>query len=243
MQLKSCMKDPSDSKNRWVPVEGIKQTLELGKGLDPELVILSVNLNLSVIEPLLKRAGALYLVPDRLMRGLSQVENNQGIIGFFQKPDWGRQDLTEKIICLDGVQDPGNMGAVIRTAAALGGFSVVSCGSSVSFFNGKVIRASAGYLFTVPCLPGVPPSSLQEMGYQVWHTFPGTGTPLPDADLQHPLAVVLGGEGRGLNPHTVQDQARRLTIPMDGDKDSLNVAVAASIIMYEIQRRISRTHG
>lgn len=237
------MKDPSASENKWVPVEGIKQAMELAKSLVPAVVILSMNLDLSVVAPLLKKAGSLYFMPDRLMRGLSQVENNQGIITFFKKPEWTRQDLTEKIICLDGVQDPGNMGTVIRTAAALGGFSVVSCGSSVSFFNGKVIRASAGYLFTVPCLPGVSPSSLQEMGYQVWHTFPGTGTPLPEADFQHPLAVVLGGEGRGLDPRTVEDQTRRLTIPMDGDKDSLNVAVAASIIMYEIQRRISRADG
>ena len=124
-------------------------------------------------------------------------------MAFFKKPSWTSNNLTDRVICLHNLQDPGNLGTIIRTAAALGGFSIVSSPDSVSFYNEKVVRASAGYLFTVPFLTGVDPEDLRKLGYQVWYSFPGQGIPLPEADLSTPLAVVFGSEGKGLDPQEI----------------------------------------
>mgnify|MGYP003820336739 CR=1 FL=1 len=171
------------------------------------------------------------------MKGLSGVENNQGIIGFFPKPAWTESDLTGRVIALEGIQDPGNLGTVIRTAAALGGFSIISSGSGVSFYNPKVVRASAGYLFSVPFLSGLSHRDLVRKGYHLWYACPSEGIPLPETELEVPLAILFGSEGSGLDRDNIAAEGRKLMIPMNGEMDSLNVAVASSIVMYEINRR------
>lgn len=171
------------------------------------------------------------------MDGLSDVENNQGILCFFSKPAWTENDLTDRVIALEGLQDPGNLGAILRTAAALGGFSIISGGHGVSFYNRKVVRASAGYLFTVPFLSALSPVDLHRKGYHVWYACPAKGASLPNTELSLPLVVVFGSEGSGLAPESILSNSSRLVIPMNGETDSLNVAVASSIVMYEINRR------
>lgn len=240
---KSYLKDAANAECPWIAVEGRKQVLELTKTRVPELLILTMGLDMTGLETLTKSSRTLYCLPDRLFTQLSAVEHNQGILAFFKKPCWTRDNLTDRVICLDSLQDPGNLGTIIRTAAALGGFSIVSSGESVSFYNKKVVRASAGYLFTVPFLTDLRPDCLRKIGYQIWYSFPGQGTPLPAADFSTPLAVVFGSEGRGLNATEVSEAGKKLTIPMGGDIDSLNVAVASSLVMYEINRRVVRADG
>ena len=152
-----------------------------------------------------------------------------------KKPAWARKDLTDKVLVLEGLQDPGNLGTILRTASALGGFSVITLGNTVSFYNRKVVRASAGYLFLVPFLQGVTVSDLRELGYQIWFSSPSDGTKVREADFHSPLAVVFGSEGQGLAGGD-GESGKRITIPMLSGRDSLNVAVAASLVMYEINR-------
>jgi RNA methyltransferase, TrmH family len=240
---KSYLKDPASKNNPWIAVEGRKQVLELSKTRIPELLLFSMELDKSGLEDLIKSSKVHYYLPGRLLNRLSSVEHNQGIVSFYEKPSWSRDDLSDRIICLNSLQDPGNLGTIIRTAAALGGFSIVSSGESVSFYNEKVVRASAGYLFSVPFLADFNLDYLREKGYQIWHTFPGNGVPLNAADFIPPLAVVFGSEGKGLNEALIKETEKKLTIPMGGAKDSLNVAVASSLVMYEINRRGFRADG
>ncbi len=239
----SFLKNPGGEECPWIAVEGRKQILELEKTRVPELLLLSTSLDLTGLESLTKKSVDLYRLSDRLFNRLSAVRHNQGLMAFFKKPCWSRKDLTDRVIFLHSLQDPGNLGTIIRTAAALGGFSIVSSPDSVSFYNEKVVRASAGYLFTVPFLTGFYPEDLEAAGYQIWYSFPGQGIPLHQADLSAPLAVVFGSEGKGLDQRKMSKTGKKLTIPMGGDTESLNVAVASSLVMYEISRRIYKADG
>ena len=236
---KKYLKNGGDPENPWIGVEGKKQVSELSKIRIPELVLLSSIQEGPEAGDLIGECREAYFLPEKLFSGLSSVEQNQGIIAFFKKPRWSLDDLTDRIIILERLQDPGNMGTILRTASALGDFSIIINGNSVSCFNQKVVRASAGYLFTVPFLTDINPEELRKMGYSIWHSFPVDGTPVDKADFQVPLAVVFGSEGQGLKPQQAIEVESMLTIPMNNGRDSLNVAVAASLVMYEVNKRTS----
>lgn len=175
------------------------------------------------------------VLPDRMVDQLSPVRASQGVVAFFDKPRWNWSDLTPHLVYADGLQDPGNLGTIIRTAAATGLFSLVTASGTVSCFNDKVIRASAGYLFSVPFLQGRPAAELKHRGYRLVVADADHGSDLFSFHFQTPLAIVVGREGGG-GP-TVPDDAARLRIPMAAGVESLNAAVAAALIMYEVLRR------
>lgn len=236
-EWRKIVKDPSPAEVPWLPVEGKKQIRELALKMSPELLLVSDGIKTAEIEDLATQSGLVVKISDQLMQGLSSVENSQGLLAFFKKPAWRLGDLTSTVICLDGIQDPGNLGTIIRTAAAMGDFSIACRENTVSPFNSKVVRSSAGYLFRVPVIQDLSPAKLRELGYHLWYSFPGEGTELPDARFSFPAAIIMGSEGSGIAMEAIPEGALRLTIPMPGELDSLNVAVAASIIMYEISRK------
>lgn len=237
------LKNPADPENPWIAVEGRKQVLELKQYRRPELLLLSADLEPTGLEELIRSSREVCHLPVRLFNRLSAVRNSQGILAFLRKPNWSGKDLTEKVIFIEDLQDPGNLGTIIRTAAAMGGFSVISSGSSVSFFNEKVVRSSAGYLFTVPFFSGITIAELRKSGYQIWYSFPTGEIPLQEADFTPPLAVVFGSEGKGLDRASIAETEKKLTVLMGGKTDSLNVAVACSLVMYEINRRVNEANG
>ena len=237
------LKKPADPECPWIAVECLKQVLELKKYRNPELLLLSDDLEPTGFDDLMEISREVIHLPGRLLNRLSAVRNSQGIIAFFRKPCWTEKDLTDKVIFLEDLQDPGNLGTIIRTAAAMGGYSIISSGKSVSFFNEKVVRASAGYLFIVPFYSGYTTEELRKAGYQIWYSFPSKGIPLQKADLTPPLAVVFGSEGKGLDWEKIAETEKKLTILMSGKTDSLNVAVASSLVMYEIDRKVNSANG
>jgi RNA methyltransferase, TrmH family len=226
---------PDDPDCPWIPVEGRRQAMEVSRERPPALLLLSRE-DVPGAAELAGRASRVVVLGDRLLEGASRVRSPQGIIAFFEKPVWTRADLTPFVVFLDRLQDPGNLGAILRTAAATGRFSLVSAPGTVSRFNDKVVRASAGYLFGVPFLEGVPLEDLARLKYRVFVADPGADADYFDEAFEPPLALALGTEGAGIDlPSAVPH--RRLRIPMDAGVDSLNVAVAASLLMYEVLRR------
>ena len=176
-------------------------------------------------------------MPEKLFSGLSDVKSAQGVLGFFSKPEWRWSDLTSYILYLDRVQDPGNLGALLRTAAATGIFSVVTSPGTVSCFNSKVVRASTGYLFSVPCIQGLPIHALVERDYQLLVAHPRDGKSVYDVQVDPPVALVVGSEGSGVDDSSFGESVQRIHLPMDLETDSLNAAVSGSILMYEVLRR------
>ena len=159
------------------------------------------------------------------------------MLAFFEKPAWKWEDLTPWVLYLDQLQDPGNCGTLLRTAQATGMFSVVTSPRSVACFNSKVVRASAASLFAVPFLEGLKLEELRDRGYALSAATLQEGQSLFEARLEPPQAIVIGNEGSGPTQSTLAMTDGRFHIPMQEHSQSLNAAVAGSLIVYEVFRQ------
>ena len=144
------------------------------------------------------------------------------------------------VVAVD-VQDPGNVGALVRSAEAGGATGVVATSGSADPFGWKALRGAMGSAFRLPvasrqALPGAIERARQ-LGLQLLAAVPRDGTSLPSCDLGGPVAIVLGGEGAGVSTDLLELMDGRLTIPMRPTVDSLNVATAAALIAYEGSRQ------
>jgi len=209
----------------------------------------------NMAERLLPQIGAnvdTLLLPDKLFDGTVPSDTPQGVAALVRVKEFSLLDVLERLhvgpaIVLAGLQDPGNLGTILRSAEAFGCAGVVLGEGTVSPFNSKVIRASAGSIFRLPVI-GKAAGGLEEIsaklraqGVRLIATSSHKGTPLDQANLTGPSAVFIGSEGSGL-PRAVLAQADELiAIPHVPQVESLNAGVAGSIVLYEAarQRRIS----
>ncbi len=221
----------------WLGIEGLKQILELSKRFPIRELL--VDADATEIPSLLEaRSERVFELKGSLFQRISGVESPQGLLAFFDSPRWSWDEMTSRVLYLDGIQDPGNLGTLIRTAAAVGTFSLAASPGTVSFFNRKVVRSSAGLLFQVPFLNDVEPLQLISRNYRIWLLEPSARQSLFETELKPPYAVALGSEGTGLDRRRYAGAgAESLKIPMATGVESLNAAVAASLIMYEEARR------
>lgn len=180
----------------------------------------------------------------RALDAVSATVTAQGLLAFVEPPSWRWGDLLRApalVVVLDGLGDPGNAGTILRAAEAFGATGAVFGEGSVSPYHAKVVRASAGSLFRLPCLAGIPPSAvrqrLEEAGCAPLVTVPSGGTAPQDAPFDRPVALVIGNEAHGVS--ACWDGCLRLSVPTAG-VESLNAAVAASILLYEASRRRAR---
>jgi TrmH family RNA methyltransferase len=199
------------------------------------------------IAPLLegaRRAGAeCEEVEPGLLGGLADTVTPQGVLALFQLPERGPEDLPlGDILVLDGIQDPGNLGTLVRTSEALGFSGVMAMEGTVDPWNPKAVRASAGSVFRVPVMPAERATAAGRLtagGWSVWAADAG-GEPLVRGDrLAERIALVLGNEGSGVSPELLRAADRRVSVAMGAEVESLNVAVAAAILMD----RISSSRG
>jgi TrmH family RNA methyltransferase len=139
-----------------------------------------------------------------------------------------------------GIGEPGNAGTLIRIADAMGAGAVIFGGHSVDPYNGKCLRASAGSVFAIPVIvapdAGAAVSALQTHGLRVLATTLDGESSLDDVDLAGPTAWLFGSESHGLSPELAQQADSRVAIPMSGGAQSLNVAAAAAICLYQSAR-------
>jgi TrmH family RNA methyltransferase len=144
------------------------------------------------------------------------------------------------LLLLDGLEKPGNLGALLRTADGVGVDAVLVSGAGTDLFNPNVIRASMGSLFARPVLAldeGALLTQLRAWGVRVVAATPEAATTYWDADLRGPLAIALGSEHAGLAPSWRSEADLAVAIPMAGLADSLNVATAGALLLYEAQRQ------
>jgi TrmH family RNA methyltransferase len=222
-------------------------------------------------ERLLPQIGAqveTLLLPDKLFDSLVPSESPQGVAALVRLKESSLKDVMEKerlqvgpIIVLAGLQDPGNLGSILRSSEAFGSAGVVLGEGTVSPFNSKVIRASAGSVFRLPIIHG------QSHGQAHAHTKPATAkleevceklkaegirliatsshkcTPLDQADLKGPTAIFFGNEGSGLPRDLMAKMDESIAIPHTAQVESLNAGVAASIVLYEAARQRKNALG
>ena len=194
----------------------------------------------------LELGGAqIYAASPGVLEAASPVKTPSGIVAVARWQPAGPGRVLEAqpalVVCAVEVQDPGNVGAIIRSADAAGATGVVVSAGSADPFGWKALRGSMGSAFRLPVAAG---ASLEEVcrearrrGVRIVATTPSSGVSVYDADLRTPVMILVGGEGAGLPP-ALQDVAdARLSIPMRPPVDSLNVAVAAAVILYEARRQ------
>ncbi|RPJ77125.1 MAG: RNA methyltransferase [Acidobacteria bacterium] len=182
---------------------------------------------------------------DTVMEALSPVSTPSGVVGIAHCPPTSLDAVLARspqlvVVAVD-VQDPGNAGAIVRAAEAGGATGVVFCGASADPFGWKALRGSMGSALRLPLGFGIELSGAVEgvrrAGLRVAATLPRGGRAPDGVDLRQPVALLLGGEGPGLPADVVAAADDRVTIPMQPPVESLNVAVAAALLVYEAARQ------
>jgi len=189
------------------------------------------------------------LLPRKLVDSALTTETPQPVAALVEPPDWtwahllgGRLNSAPLVLILDGLQDPGNLGTIMRSAEAFGANGIVSLPGTVSAWNPKAVRASAGSVFRLPLIMASAQecfARLLQAGVKIWTTTVRRAQPIDMADLAGPVALLIGNEGNGVSDHLAAKASGRLTIPYPGPVESLNAAVAASVLLYEASRQRS----
>jgi TrmH family RNA methyltransferase len=181
-------------------------------------------------------------IPDALMRQVSSTETPQGVIALVRPPEWQLDHLLRGqslVILLDGIQDPGDAGAMVRAAEAFGATGAIFLKGSVNPFNPKALRAAAGSTFRLPVVYGIDEelvlAALQTKRIDLYAAMPNGSRVLAEVDLTRRAAFVIGSEGQGVR-EKLRSRAEDLRIPVRG-VESLNAAVAASVLLYEAARQ------
>jgi RNA methyltransferase, TrmH family len=185
------------------------------------------------------------LLPDKLFASAVPSETPQGVAALVRCKAFKLEDVLAKsqagpLLGIAGVQDPGNLGTILRSAEAFGAGGVLLGEGTVSPFNSKVIRASAGSVFRLPVVRTKLSGTLEQMrelGLRLIATSSHKGTPLDQANLTGPLAIFIGSEGAGLSHDLLSEMSEIVVIPHSPTVESLNAGVAASIVLYEAGRQ------
>ena len=211
-------------------------------------VVLSARSVESTVKSYLGRLTGIRLavLSDALFQTVAATESSQGVIALLTPPSWTLDHLfrgRSLAVALDGVQDPGNAGTIVRAAEAFGATGVLFLKGAASPYNPKTLRAAAGSLFRVPFMHSIDPelarAAFRQNKLDVYAGVPFSNRDhckrLADADLTRKCALIIGNEGRGVS-EKLQAGSIGLAIPTSG-VESLNAAVAASVILYEAHRQ------
>jgi TrmH family RNA methyltransferase len=200
--------------------------LYLADGLDPDPEIAAA-------------AGEVFTVDAPVLDDLAPTRHPQGVLAVVADPRLPPWPAREGVaVWLDTVQDPGNLGAIVRSAAALGARSVLLSPGCADHFHPAAVRGSAGAVFRLPISRDVTAARvaerIAESGGEIWAAGPG-GTPLDRWQPSRPLVLLVGAEGAGLSPDALAVATGEVTIPLDREIESLNVAVAAGILLERLR--------
>ncbi len=231
-------------KHRLFLVEGKRTLLEaINAGFRPVFVLYSGDFARREEIPL--EGVACYQVTDAIIKVVSSTVTPQGIVAVFPFPELPIPDEWDLAVVLDGVQNPENVGAVMRTAAASGAAFLATTPSSADPYNPKAVRAAMGAHFHIPIRPDTPWEELRDLfrGKQILLADPQGPVPYFAVDWTLPSVLVIGGEARGATDGARKLAHRVISIPMARPIESLNAAVAAGVILYEAfrQRLLSRS--
>ena len=184
------------------------------------------------------------LVPEDVLRSISPLKNPQPVLFACNMPDNVPKAGASRVLVLDGVQDPGNVGTLIRAASAFCVDQVILIGDCADLYNPKTIRAAMGALFwqsvcemSMDGLVGyVRQNELTLLGADLTADSRDARDPLPER-----IAIVIGSEGQGIRPEVLAHCHETVRIPMEAATESLNAAVAGSILLWELYRRFTKS--
>ncbi len=182
---------------------------------------------------------------DRLFDSLPSTGTTHGVMALIEPPEWPIDRVFARegpVVVLDALQDPGNCGAIFRSAEAFGASGILATPGTAGRFNPKTLRASAGSVLRVPHVTGMDAEAvlaqLGQRGVRMFAAVPSDGKTPDQVDWSPPCAMLIGSEGRGLDPR-LERNAAPVTIRTES-VESLNAAIAASILLYEAWRQRNR---
>ena len=235
-----------------VAIEGEHLLQEaLRSGLPIKTIFLSERIDPPTWLP---RGIEVLTLADEAFSSAVDTQHPQGIAALLIPPRWevdsalaaDRSSAAPLVLVAEGLQDPGNLGTLIRSAEAFGVTAVLTTPGTVSEWNQKALRASAGSVFRVPVVAATHAdiAALKSRGLHLFAAVADTddakqprSTPVIASDLTQPCALMIGNEGAGLSPDLLALADARITIPMPGRVESLNAAIAGSLLLYEASRQ------
>ncbi len=224
----------------WIEGEHLCAAL-LARGGVPAQAVASVS---AWAQPGLRHLAAaaprVALLEDRLFAAVSALPSPAGIAFLIDLPTSPALDPQAAAVVLDRVQDPGNVGSILRSAAAFGVPQVLALSGTAALWSPKVLRAGMGAHFALRLVEGLGLDDLQALAVPLVATDVHAGTLLPATELPPRCAWVLGHEGQGVAPALRARCALAVRIPQPGGEESLNVAAAAAVCLYESARQLHR---
>jgi RNA methyltransferase, TrmH family len=261
-QLRAALRQGTPTDDGQIAIEGDRLLREaIRSGLRVRTVFVrsgSERLLESVLELTLIGDAEVLLLSQDVFSSVTATEHPQGIAALIEKPRFGMTGMlppdpsqtaaqrsafdqmlrgTPLIVIAAGLQDPGNLGTLVRSAEAFGATGMILLPGTVSLWNPKAMRASAGSAFRLPAahMPAEEAfAALRAKGVRLLAAVPQGGAP---ADLSLPTALLLGNEGAGLAEEWIARADARVTVDCPGDVQSLNAAVAGSVLLYEAARQ------
>lgn len=186
-------------------------------------------------------------ISDSLFKSISDTESPQGILAVVQMIEYDLRDVLNEnnfLVLLDRVQDPGNLGTIIRTADAFGANGIVVTDGCVDVYNPKTVRATMGSIFQIPVVHIGDISEAIELlkneNIKIIASSLDTDTYSYDMDFKRDCALVIGNEGSGISREVLEQSDHLVKIKMTGKAESLNAGIASGVLMYEVLRQ--RTH-
>ena len=239
-------------------IEGYR---ELSRAVDASIEIVSLFIcptlflgenEQSLIDKALKGGADIFSCDPKVFKKLSYRDRPDGLIAVASQMKLSLDALSRKIqgkqnpffLVAESIEKPGNLGTILRSCDAVGADGVIICDRCTDIYNPNVVRASVGTLFTVPVVEAEGSqvlSWLKSLGVKILSSTPNTEVEYTEADLSGPVALVVGTEQLGLSEAWLSQADVKVRIPMMGVADSLNVATATTLLLYEVLRQRSST--
>jgi TrmH family RNA methyltransferase len=247
-ELRRALDHPGREGHVLAGIEGPNLLREaLRAGLRLACVFAAQDAESQIEDLLLPPETEILLLPAKLLAQALTTETPQSIAALIEPPEWTWADLigghgktAPLIVVLAGVQDPGNLGTILRSAEAFGAHGVLSLPGTVSAWNPKAVRASAGSVFRVPLLAASAEgcfARLKKAGVKILTTAAHGAEAADQIDLTGPVALLIGNEGNGVPEELARKADGAATIPCPGPVESLNASVAAGVLLYEASRQ------
>lgn len=249
-ELRKALSAPGRGADALIGIEGPNLIEEaLRAGLRPKTIFVAQGAEKLLDKLQVKRDVEVLQLPKKLLDSALATETPQSIAALIDPPQWTwehvlalRHSSIPLVVVLAGLQDPGNLGTILRSAEAFGASGIVSLPGTVSAWNAKAVRASAGSVFRMPvlmseideCIP-----RLHGAGLAILATLSRAAQDAQSANFVRPIALIIGNEGNGIPGVLAARADGTISIPCPGSVESLNAAVAASILLYEASRQRS----
>lgn len=221
------------------PIEQLFICRELFLGTNEEALIARLE----------KKGAKLFSCSEQVFRKISYRDRPDGLIAIAPQQHLTLKDLerilskkktTPLLLVAEAIEKPGNLGTILRSSDAVGVDALIVCDRCTDIHNPNVVRASVGTLFTVPVIEAKTPETLQwlrERHISILAATPSAKKQFTQVDMKCPLAIVVGTEQLGLSEHWMEQADIQVSIPMHGVADSLNVATATTLLLYEALRQ------